>query len=84
MGKTATNDVSYLQQLLFYKLMIESDPRWSGYSVDEIGIWYVEGKDNKYTLQILTVPPEIEAQFRVDLHAAWENISNIDWWTNYF
>jgi hypothetical protein len=84
MGNTATADESYLRQLLFYKLMIESDPRWSGHSVDEICIWYVEGKDGKYPLQTLTITPEIEAQFRLDLHTAWKNISNIDWWSEYF
>jgi RecB family exonuclease len=84
MGKTATADVSYLRQLLFYKLMIESDPRWSGYTVDEIAIWYVEGKEGKYPLQILTITDEIEAQFRLDLHAAWAQITSIDWWMSYF
>ncbi len=84
MGNTSTADKSYMRQLVFYKKMIESDPKWAGYRVDDVTIWYIEGREGKYPLEILPITPEIEAEFAQDLKTAWEQMTNPEWWEAYF
>ena len=84
-GNTQTGDASYFRQLLFYKKMLLSDPKWESYEIGELCISYVDGKEEgKYPTITFTVTPEEEQAFEEELLAAWNSLASIAWWQTFF
>ena len=71
----------YLRQLLFYKLLAEEDREFSSkFSVEELGIDFVEGKDGNYKYVPLVYTDEEYDDFKKELLDAWNKINDIEFW----
>ena len=71
----------YLRQLLFYKLLAEQDREFSSkFSVEELGIDFVEWKDGNYKYVPLVYTDEEYNDFKIELVDAWNKINDIEFW----
>ncbi len=71
----------YYRQLLFYKLLAENDADFSThYSVWELALDFVEGKDGQYAYTPVDYSPEDFEEFKVLIKDSWEKIQDINFW----
>ncbi len=71
----------YLRQLLFYRLLAEQDREFSSkFSIDELAIDFVEGKDGNYRYVPLVYTSEEYEEFKKELLDAWTKINDIEFW----
>ena len=82
-GKSASSDIGYYRQLMMYRLMLSLDPTWSKYSVSELCVDFVEGKNGEYDSVSLPIDIEQEEIFKEEIKTAWEQLSNPEWWVKY-
>lgn len=74
----------YYRQLLFYKLLAESDPEFSSkYNITELALDFVEWKNWKYKYQTIELNQEDYEDFKNLLKDSWSKINDLNFWKEY-
>ncbi len=79
--KSWPTDWAYARQLLFYKLMFENNFELnSKYSISELALDFVEGKNWEYRYTPVSFTNEEYEDFKNELREAWEKINDLEFW----
>jgi DNA helicase II / ATP-dependent DNA helicase PcrA len=71
----------YYRQLLFYKLLAENDSEFmSEYTIWELALDFVEGKDGKYSYMPVEIDEQDFTEFQDLVKDSWEKIHSLDFW----
>ena len=71
----------YYRQLMFYSLLWEHDQEFSSkYSIDELAIDFVEGKNNTYKYQPIDIDTSDYQNFKQLILDSWSQINDLEYW----
>lgn len=75
-GKTAKKDRSLYNQLIFYKILADSDPLFNFGTIKYCSLDFVSDKNDKFTKRDLSFTQEEVHEFKKQILLVWENIQN--------
>ncbi len=71
----------YYRQLLFYKLLAESDPEFrSKYNIVELALDFVEWRNWKYKYLQISIDKNDYEDFKELVRDSWQKINSLDFW----